>query len=188
MAKQLEYVYELKNLPKFKTLCKPELDLKQFFSTEYIRFGKITEIFQEHKDIFNNIKFTNHLSFCKGLKSSGKIHTDNDIRDPITLRWGLNWVIGDGIMEYWDLDHTDGSEYKTDSAGNTRPEFIVSKPPSKSYFLKDDHVYLINGTVPHRAINTGTTTRYAFSVRTHHVVDPMIKWEDIVNKFNNYIV
>lgn len=124
-----------------------------------------------------------HLIYFKKQNISGSIHIDNTHLDDGKTLWGVNWVLdGHGIMEYWNQDAVTTVGVTAGSLNREEfgivPKFVTTNPPNHRFILKKNHVYLINASVPHRAIGLGN--RRLLSLRSHHW---HWSWHEVVQRF-----
>lgn len=157
----------------------------------------IETIFKPEWLTFKDFKWDRVLYFCKD-NYRGKIHTDIpvtfwDTEYESCTPWGINWVWdGPGLQEYWKFEQVE-REYVTGGAHNRSNEVQKGKvwtyselsPPYKSYDLKPNRAYLINGRFPHRV--SGWNNRKVISYRTLEF-NMMRSWDEVIERFKDVIL
>ena len=189
-----DQLYEL-NLPPFREIVLPTF--KGFdddnLSMNYLELNNISEFIKpEYLDILN-LSWDTMLYFKKS-NLTGSIHTDlpidNYLANMNKTNFGINWITdGDGKIEFWDTDEVNAVGIAPGPINNPTINkvlrFMPKCPPSKSYSIQKDKVYLINASYPHRA--TGYANRKCYAMRPT-IGLKNIPWDEVVNMFDNYII
>ena len=92
-------------------------------------------------------------------------------------------------MEYYDENNISNERIIIDSGGKTTVLLSSDKSPDKIYNLENG-AYLVNASVPHRAINLSDETRIVLSLRSmsFRKQNPSAEWRDIVKMFRDEIL
>ncbi len=126
------------------------------------------------------IRWTECGYFRKSDGIAGGIHTDTPVLDKLIV--GINIVhSGTTIMEYWE---DDGAMNIIKQQKLIRTfSHLLKKPPDYSYTLEEGSVYLVNASVPHRAIAKGD--RHLFTLRSPAV--HTMSWSHVVELFKDHL-
>jgi hypothetical protein len=185
----LEYIYKL-NLPSLKNVINLN-ELEKIFinyqTTDRLHLSfEAEQLFKPEILTVNNIKFSK-VSVFKKTNCVGDIHTDdydnikNENENPV---WGINWVYnGISQMEYWSKSQISSYTLVPDDVGTHNTNCKSADVAEKIYLLANQHPYLVNTSIPHRA--TGFGHRYVFSLRTQTT---NFKWIELVDKFKDLII
>lgn len=188
---QLEQVYEL-NLPSFSEIIRKDFTGFRSVSEnyDYLAGKNLNSIIKPEWLNFHGFKW-NSFRYFKKNAIAGSIHTDLDSEEDYYAKkciWGINWIFnGSGTIDFWHFKNVNCTGNTLGPANSPKifnvPKFIATTKPDFSYSTFKDKVYLINASLPHKAI--GDTNRCAFSLRTDIL---STDWETIVYKFKEYII
>jgi hypothetical protein len=183
----MEYVYRL-NLPSFNEAKLPDFSLDNFFGNELIKGHKPVEFLKPEYCQLKNLDWRFSLSFKKFPGGISIQHVDNPNLEEPLLRWGINWIVGNGGMKYWHREQIESYEIETDVAGYTRAKLNITQPCFRDYKTIDGGVYLVNASAPHQAYNDDPhLIRYALSTRINFRTNPKT-WEEVVELFKDLII
>lgn len=183
----MEYVYRL-NLPSFYEAKLPEFSLNEFFGDELIKGHKPKDFLKSEYRQIKNLAWDFSLSFIKHPGAISIKHVDNPNLEEPLVRWGINWIVGNGGMKYWHRDQIDSYVIENDKSGYTRAKLNITQPEFKDYKTKDGAVYLINASAPHQAYNDDPNLiRYALSTRIDFKNNQKT-WEEVVDLFKDLII
>jgi hypothetical protein len=188
----MQQVYKL-NIPSFNDISVEKwnfLDNKEKY--DYLHFTQSELSCFVKKQWLKLLDFEwNTGLFFKKNNTYGSCHSDLEREDDINkiCVWGINWIFnGSGKIEYWDFQNaklvgkTPGSLNRT-NFGKVLKYSPLTKP-NYVYEQNKDCVYLVNASLPHRAI--GNENRCALSLRDYNSYS--MKWKDIIEKFKDYII
>jgi len=183
----MEYVYRL-NLPSFYEAKLPDFSLDKFFVNSLIRGHKPVEFLKPEYCQLKNLDWIFSLSFKKDPRSISIIHIDNpNLEDPL-LKWGINWIVGNGGMKYWHREQIDSHVVENDESGYLRPKLNITQPCFRDYKTVDGGVYLVNASAPHQAYNDDPNLiRYALSTRIDFKNNTKT-WKEVVELFKDLII
>lgn len=183
----MEYVYRL-NLPSFYEVKLPDFSLDKFFENTFIKRPKPSDFLKPEYCQLKNMDWETSQSFRKLPGATSIKHIDNPNLEETTLRWGINWVVGNGGMKYWHRDQIESYEIGKDKVGDTRPILNITQPEFRDYKTINGGVYLINASAPHQAYNDNPNLiRYVFSSRVNFWINPMT-WPEVVELFKDLII
>jgi hypothetical protein len=162
--------------------------IESALNNEYIRSMNPQRWMRPEYSTVNGVKLTHGVILKKLNRHRSSIHVDNhDLEDP-TMIWGINWIIGNGGMEYWDSrDQIDTVEMYTDTDNYTRPKLTMKHGPTKNYRTQDGGVYLVHASVPHTGYNDEDLPRIAICTRPD-CTQYSQNWSDIVDMFSDLII
>lgn len=189
---KLEQVYELNLLPFNKVKNDNFLGfMDNDKSLNYLYDNNLNVILQNKWLNFLDLDWYSYRYFKKSL-TIGSIHSDlpkgyTDYCDN-KCAWGINWIFnGSGKIHFWHFENTEEIGQTTGSLNKPEngiaPKYYSCKQPDYIYDTMCDKVYLINASLPHRAI--GYNQRSVFSLRTKRIDR---SWKDVLDIFRNYIV
>ena len=181
-----EQLFKL-NLPPFEEIMLPTF--KGFdddhLKSNYLNITNLSDIIKPEYLTIAGLEWK-YMNYFKKSNYTGSIHSDSNTPDQTIFC--INWVTdGDGSMDFWDESViiksgvTPGS-YNVPTFG-IAPRYYALVPPDKSYEMNKNTAYLVNASIPHRAIGFGN--RKCYSMRTHNT---HLKWDDVVKLFDQYII
>ena len=187
-----EYVYKI-DLPSINKVVISLEKIKNFTSKDFtgskIFYPDPRDIFRPEWLSYKGLSWDYCSVFIRSGKEKSILHKDNP-HSPESLHWGINWVLGDAsVMEYYDENNISNEKIIIDSGGKTTVLLSSDKSPDKIYNLENG-AYLVNASVPHRAINLSDETRIVLSLRSmsFRKQNPSAEWRDIVEMFRNEIL
>ena len=178
----MEYVYKL-NLPQLdKVLTESALSMINVTPDDAVRsYYEPVDIMRSEFLVINEFKLDRAYDFSKPPGYTAQIHTDSYLQ---YCAWGINWIYGaDGILNYWDRKDVVENETTNNKLGNLVRYKSTDIPPIKSYYMTPG-AYLVNAREPHQAVSIGA--RHCISARC--TTSYNMSWEQIVDKFTDYIV
>ena len=187
-----EYVYKI-DLPSIDKAVISLDKIKNFTSKDFtgskIFYPDPRDIFRPEWLSYKGLSWDYCSVFIRSGKEKSILHKDNP-HSPESLHWGINWVLGDAsVMEYYDENNISNEKIIIDSGGKTTVLLSSDKPPNKIYNLENG-AYLVNASVPHRAVNLSDKTRIVLSLRSmsFRKENPSAEWREIVEIFSDEIL
>jgi len=193
----MEFCYRL-NVPDFQTIVRK--DWKHNLSYDaLIKLPAIIpaeNVIQKQYLNFNDLVWDEVIRFPLKTIHTTKIHSDNrnetDLENPKLLFFAINYVVsGSGRIDYY-LPSQLESKFIDDDDPSLQENWTSTQEPYKSYEMTQGNVYLLNVTVPHKAV--AYEERLVFSLRPS-LKDPKIlklisttTWEQIVDSFKDYFI
>lgn len=183
----MEYVYRL-SLPPISTMFKDGI-AESVFGPRTSGLYQLLDpslIIKPECLKFRDMTFNHGMIFYRNKRS--KVHQDlGTSQNPhIVTNWGINWIHkGWGTLEFWEYsDFTPEQTHKFIDSQNVEVIWYDDDVPStKAYTMQADTAYLVNASMPHRAM--GYDGRYAVALRDKSMYN--LKWEDVVEKFSDLI-
>lgn len=187
-----DYVYKL-NLPNIKDVVLSLDDIKNLIPDDFrgsqIFYPDPRDIFKPEWLSYKGLSWDYCSVFIRSGKEKSILHKDNP-HSPKSLHWGINWILGDAsVMEYYDEKNMSNERIIIDSGGKTTVLLSSDKSPDKIYNLENG-AYLVNASVPHRAINLSNKTRIVLSLRSINFrkENSSVVWRDVVEMFRDEII
>lgn len=182
-----ELIYKL-NLPPLDQVLNPKFDLYNLvpvnFTGSKILYYHPREIVKEEWCNFLGYEWDYVSFFIRSGQQKSIIHRDNPFT-PNDLHWGINWTFGArSLMEYWLPEDIQEEKIIKDSGNKETVLISTSSLPFKTYEL-DPGAYLVNASIPHRAINLDNSLRFVVSLRSKQLrrTGEFKTWDDVVEKF-----
>jgi hypothetical protein len=178
----MEYVIKL-NLPQLDQVLTAEaLSMINVTPTDAVRsYYKPADVMRPEYLTINDFQWNRVYDFSKPSGYTAQIHTDSFLHK---CAWGINWIYGaDGLLNYWDRNVVVENETINNTLGNLVRFKPTDIPPIKSYYMTPA-AYLVNAREPHQAVSIGD--RHCISARCSTSYN--MSWEEIVEKFSDYIL
>lgn len=189
----MKQIYQL-DLPPIESIL---IDSFNGYNDDHLDYNYIVEtdlnkVIHPQWQKFLNLEWMKLIYFKKQERQGGvhsdvsytldKIPPDNNL-----TTWGINWVYkGQRIMLYWDWEDVIVSGF-TNGSINIPTDGVVTrllpiKKPREKYILEEGNAYLVNATLPHRAIGKGSGKIFSYRPMLN-----TLEWDKVVNLFTNYI-
>jgi hypothetical protein len=186
-----ELVYPI-NLPQLPEVLNEQFNIyglveKTFTGSKVIYF-KPEQVFKKEWCKYMNLDWDFVSLFIRSGKEIGFIHRDN----PLTqhqIHWGINWIYGDLCqMDYWRSEDIEQEYITIDAGGKPVCRLETDRLPYKSYTMHPG-AYIVNASIPHRAINLGDNLRFAVSLRCQKIrnTENYKTWEEILQNFQHLL-